>query len=43
VCAENLSPTNALVEANRAQFNIKTGPHLGTLIEVVFAHAMARA
>ena len=39
----SLSLTKALVEANRAQFHIKTGPHLGTLIEVVFAHAMARA
>ena len=35
----SLSLTKALVEANRAQFNIKTGPHSGTLIEVVFAHA----
>ena len=39
----SLSLTKALVEANRAQFHIKTGPHLGTLIEVVFSHAMARA
>jgi PAS domain S-box-containing protein len=39
----SLSLTKALVEANRAQFHIKTGPHLGTLIEVVFAHAMTRA
>jgi PAS domain S-box-containing protein len=39
----SLSLTKALVEANRAQFNIKTGPHSGTLIEVVFSHAMARA
>ncbi len=39
----NLSLTKALVEANRAQFNIKTGPHSGTLIEVLFSHAMARA
>jgi signal transduction histidine kinase len=39
----SLSLTKALVEANRARFHIKTGPHLGTLIEVVFAHAMARA
>jgi PAS domain S-box-containing protein len=38
----SLSLTKALVEANRAQFHIKTGPHLGTLIEVVFAHAMTR-
>ena len=39
----SLSLTKALVEANRAQFHIRTGPHLGTLIEVVFSHAMARA
>jgi PAS domain S-box-containing protein len=39
----SLSLTKALVEANRAQFHIKTGPHLGTLIEVVFSHAMTRA
>jgi PAS domain S-box-containing protein len=39
----SLSLTKALVEANRAQFHIKTGRHLGTLIEVVFANAMARA
>jgi len=39
----SLSLTKALVEANRAQFHIKTGPHSGTLIEVVFAHAAARA
>jgi PAS domain S-box-containing protein len=38
----SLSLTKALVEANRAQFHIRTGPHLGTLIEVVFAHAMTR-
>jgi PAS domain S-box-containing protein len=38
----SLSLTKALVEANRAQFHIKTGPHSGTLIEVVFSHAMAR-
>ena len=38
----NLSLTRALVEANRAQFNIKTAPH-GTLIEVVFSHAPAVA
>jgi PAS domain S-box-containing protein len=38
----SLSLTKALVEANRGQFHIKTGPHLGTLIEVVFAHAMTR-
>jgi PAS domain S-box-containing protein len=39
----NLSLTKALVEANRAQFNIKTGPRSGTLIEVVFSHALARS
>lgn len=37
----SLSLTKALVEANRAQFHIKTGPHSGTLIEVVFAQASA--
>jgi PAS domain S-box-containing protein len=41
--AVNLSLTKALVEANRAQFHIKTGAHSGTLIEVVFSHATARA
>jgi PAS domain S-box-containing protein len=39
----SLSLTKALVEANRAQFHIKTGPHSGTLIEVVFSPAMAKA
>jgi PAS domain S-box-containing protein len=39
----NLSLTKALVEANRAQFNIKTGPRSGTLIEVVFSYALARS
>jgi PAS domain S-box-containing protein len=39
----SLSLTKALVEANRAQFQIKTGGHSGTLIEVVFSKAMARA
>jgi PAS domain S-box-containing protein len=38
----SLSLTKALVEANRAQFQIKTGPRSGTLIEVVFSRAMAR-
>lgn len=33
----NLSLTKALVEANRAQFHIKSAPSTGTLIEVVFA------
>jgi hypothetical protein len=35
--------TKALVEANRAQFHIRTGAHAGTLIEVAFSHAMAKA
>jgi len=39
----SLSLTKALVEANRAQFHIKTGSHPGTLIEVVFSDAMAKA
>jgi PAS domain S-box-containing protein len=39
----SLSLTKALVEANRARFHIKTGNHSGTLIEVVFSHALARA
>jgi PAS domain S-box-containing protein len=40
--AVNLSLTKALVEANRARFQIKTGPRSGTLIEVLFSHAVAR-
>jgi signal transduction histidine kinase len=39
----NLSLTKALVEANGAHFQIRTGPHSGTLIEVVFSRAAARA
>jgi len=39
----SLALTKALVEANRAQFQIKSAPHSGTLIEVVFAHAAATA
>ena len=39
----SLSLTKALVEANHAQFQIKTGPRSGTLIEVLFSRAMARA
>jgi PAS domain S-box-containing protein len=39
----SLSLTRALVEANRAQFQIRTGGRSGTLIEVLFPHAMARA
>jgi PAS domain S-box-containing protein len=41
--AVSLSLTKALVEANRAQFKIRSAPQSGTLIEVVFPHAMARA
>ena len=39
----NLSLTKALVEANRAQFHIKSAPNSGTLVEVVFAPAAATA
>jgi PAS domain S-box-containing protein len=39
----SLSLTRALVEANRGQFNIRTGAHSGTLIEVVFSHTLAKA
>jgi PAS domain S-box-containing protein len=39
----SLSLTKALVEANRAKFQIKTGGRSGTLIEVVFSRAVARA
>ncbi len=39
----SLSLTKALVEANRAQFKIKTGSRSGTLIEVVFSQAKMRA
>jgi PAS domain S-box-containing protein len=39
----SLSLTKALVEANRAQFQIRTGGHSGTLIEVTFGRTMARA
>lgn len=41
--ALNLSLTKALVEANRARFNIKSAGNSGTLIEVVFAPALAGA
>jgi PAS domain S-box-containing protein len=41
--AVSLSLTKALVEANRAQFHIKPGLHAGTLVEVVFSRAVARA
>jgi PAS domain S-box-containing protein len=37
----SLSLTKALVEANRAQFHIRTGARSGTLVEVVFSKAMA--
>jgi PAS domain S-box-containing protein len=37
----NLSLTKALVEANRAQFHIRTGARTGTLVEVVFSRAIA--
>jgi signal transduction histidine kinase len=39
----SLSLTKALVEANRAEFHIRSGAQSGTLIEVVFRRAMARA
>jgi PAS domain S-box-containing protein len=39
----NLSLTKALVEANRAQFSLKSAANSGTLIEVVFSRAMARS
>jgi PAS domain S-box-containing protein len=35
----NLSLTKALVEANRAQFHLKTAGRSGTLVEVVFVRA----
>lgn len=38
----SLSLTKALVEANRAKFQIKTGGRSGTLIEVVFANTTAK-
>jgi PAS domain S-box-containing protein len=41
--AVSLSLTKALVEANRAKFQIKTAGRSGTLIEIVFPHAVARA
>ena len=41
--ALSLSLTRALVEANRAQFNIKSAGSSGTLIEVTFAPVVARA
>ncbi|MBU6463057.1 MAG: PAS domain S-box protein [Bradyrhizobium sp.] len=39
----NLSLTKALVEANRARFQVKAGGHPSTLIEVLFPHAMEQA
>jgi PAS domain S-box-containing protein len=39
----SLSLTKALVEANRAQFHLRTGAHSGTLVEVVFSQALAKA
>lgn len=39
----SLSLTKALVEANRAQFQIKSSPQSGTLIEVRFPMTAARA
>ena len=41
--AVSLSLTKALVEANRAKFQIRTAGRSGTLIEIVFPHAVARA
>ncbi|RQH12401.1 PAS domain S-box protein [Bradyrhizobium sp. RP6] len=41
--ALSLSLTKALVEANRARFNIKSAGHSGALIEVVFAPVLAQA
>jgi hypothetical protein len=39
----NLSLIKAMVEANRAKFNIKSATNSGTLIEVVFSSSLARA
>ncbi|MGB8397249.1 sensor histidine kinase [Bradyrhizobium sp.] len=39
----SLSLTKALVEANRGKFQIRTGARSGTLIEVVFSQALAKA
>ncbi len=39
----SLSLTKAWSKPTAPQFQIKTGPHSGTLIEVVFAQAVARA
>jgi PAS domain S-box-containing protein len=43
VSGVSLSLTKALVEANRAQFNLKSAANTGTLVEVVFSRAMARS
>jgi hypothetical protein len=40
--AQPVDATQALVEANRAQFHIRTGAHSGTLTKVVFSHAIAK-
>jgi PAS domain S-box-containing protein len=39
----SLSLAKALVEANRARFQIRSAPHTGTLIEVTFSHAATDA
>ncbi len=39
----SLSLTKALIEANRARFQIRTAPKSGTLIEVVFSAVAAHA
>ncbi len=39
----NLSLAKALVEANRAQFHLRSGAHSGTLVEVVFSRGPAKA
>jgi len=39
----SLALTKALVEANRARFQIKSVPRSGTLIEVTFPQITARA
>ena len=39
----SLALTKALVEANRARFQIKSVPRSGTLIEVTFPQVTARA
>ncbi len=39
----NLSLTKALVEANMAQFHIKSAPQSGTLVEIAFSQKVAQA